>query len=60
MNNKGRATAYNYSNIIIIRTFARLIITNHQIATFVSNFESFNIRLLSAIIIMLLKTESKT
>ena len=39
---------------------ARLIITNHQIATVLSNFESFNIRLLSVIIMMLLKVESKT
>ena len=41
-------------------TFARLIITNHQIAIALSNFESFNIRLLSVIIMILLKTEFKT
>ena len=60
MNDKGRATICNYNNIIIMTTFARLIIMNHQIAIFVSNFESFNIRLLSAIIMMLLKIEFKT
>ena len=60
MNNKGCATAYNnYKNIIIITTFARLIITNHQIAI-ASNSETFNIRLFSATIIMLSKTEFKT
>ena len=40
-------------------TFASLIITNHQIAIAL-NFESFNIRLLNVIIIMLSKTEFKT
>ena len=61
MNDKKRATTYNnYNNIIIITTFARLIITNYQIAIASSNFESFNIRLSSAIIIMLSKIESKT
>ena len=51
------ATIYNnHYNIIIMTTFARLIITNYQVAI-VSNFESFNIRLLSAIIMMLSKTE---
>ena len=40
--------------------FARLIIANHQIVIALSNFESFSIRLLSAIIIMLSKIESKT
>ena len=41
-------------------TFTRLIMTNHQIAIVSSNFESFNIRLLSAIIMMLSKIEFKT
>ena len=59
MNNKRRATAYNnHNNIIIITTFTRLILTKHQIAI-ASNFESFNFRLLSVIII-LSKTEFKT
>ena len=59
MNDKRRATIYNnYNNIIIIITFAKLILTKHQIAI-ASNFESFNFRLLSAII-KLSKTESKT
>ena len=59
MNDKRRATTYNnYNNIIIMTALARLIITKHQIAIS-SNFESFNIRLLSAIIIMLSKIESK-
>ena len=38
---------------------ARLILTKHQIAIASSNFESFNFRLLSAII-KLLKIEFKT
>ena len=59
MNNKRRATTCNYNNIIIITTFAKLIITNHQVVTFASNFESFNIRLLSVIIMMLSKIEFK-
>ena len=60
MNDKRRATTWNnHNNIIIMTTFARLIITKHQIATS-SNFESFNIRLFSAIIMMLSKTEFKT
>ena len=41
-------------------TFARLIITNYQVAIASSNSESFNIRLPSAIIMMLSKIESKT
>ena len=41
-------------------TFARLIITNHQVIIASSNFKSFNIRLPSAIIIMLSKIEPKT
>ena len=60
MNNKGRATICSYNNIIIMTTFARLIITNHQIVIVASNFESFSIRLLSVIIMMLLEAESKT
>ena len=60
MDDKGRATIYNHNNIIIITAFARLIITKHQIAAFISNFESFNIRLLSVIVMMLSKTEPKT
>ena len=60
MNDKGRATICNYSNIIIIITFARLTLTKHQVAIASSNFESFSFRLLSAIIIMLSKIESKT
>ena len=60
MDDKRRATAYsNHNNIIIMATLARLIMANHQIATALSNFESFNIRLLSAIIMMLSKIESK-
>ena len=59
MNDKRRATVCNYSNIIIITTLARLIITKHQIAI-AFNVGSFNIRLLSAIVIMLSKTELKT
>ena len=60
MNDKGRATIYNnYNNIIIIITFARLIMTKHQVAI-LSNFGSFNIRLFSAIIMMLSKAELKT
>ena len=55
------ATTYsNYNNIIIMTTLARLIMTKHQVAIVLSNFELFNIRLLSAIIIMLSKTEPKT
>ena len=61
MNDKKRATTYNnYNNIIIMITLARLIMANYQIATASSNFESFNIRLSSATIIMLSKIESKT
>ena len=41
-------------------TLARLIMANYQIATASSNFGSFNIRLPSAIIIMLSKIEPKT
>ena len=59
MNDKKHTTICNYNNIIIITTLARLIITNHQIVTSASNFESFNIRLFNAIIIMLLKIELK-
>ena len=60
MNNKRRATICNYNNIIIITTLARLILTKYQIVIALLNFESFNFRLLSAIIIMLSKTEFKT
>ena len=60
MNNKERATICNHNNIIIITTFARLTLTKHQIAIASSNFESFNFRLSSAIIIMLSKIEFKT
>ena len=59
MDDKRRAAICNHNNIIIIITFAKLIMANHQIAI-ASNFESFNIRLLSAIIIILLRTEFKT
>ena len=60
MNDKKRATTYNnYNNIIIITALARLIMMKHQIVI-LSNFESFNIRLLSAIIMMLSKIEFKT
>ena len=58
---KRYATTYNnHNNIIIMITFARLIITNYQVAIASSNSESFNIRLPSAIIMMLSKIESKT
>ena len=61
MNDKRRATIYNnYNNIIIMTALARLIITNHQIVIALSNFESFNIRLFSVIIMMLSKIEFKT
>ena len=60
MNDKSRATIYNnHNNIIIMTTFARLVITKYQ-AAISSNFGLFNIRLFNAIIIMLLKTEPKT
>ena len=50
----------SYNNIIIITALARLIMTNHQIAIALSNFESFSIRLFSVIFIMLSKAEFKT
>ena len=59
MDDKRRATIYNHNNIIIITTFARLILTKYQIAIALLNFESFSFRLLSVIIIMLSKTELK-
>ena len=59
MNDKERAMTYNnHNNIIIMTAFARLVITKHQVAIS-SNFESFNIRLLSVTIIMLSKIEFK-
>ena len=59
MNDKKRATTYNnHNNIIIMIALAKLIMAKHQVAA-PSNFESFNIRLPSAIIMMLSKAEFK-